>query len=112
MTLFLQFSKEQNPYLKFGIQLYEDAKGSQIQEELTPSQIISLEKEIMQKLFFKEALIKDPGGGNGNPLQYYLKNSIDRKAYWAVRLQSQTQLKHLSINKRVMKDLIICRRPK
>jgi len=41
----------------------------------------------MQKLK-KKSLIKDPGGGNGNPLQYsYLKNPIDRKAYWAMRLQ-------------------------
>ena len=36
-----------------------------------------------------------PGGGNGNPLQYYLENSMDRGAWWAtvyVVMKSQTWL--------------------
>ena len=41
-----------------------------------------------------------PGGGHGNPLQYsYLKDSMDRRAWWA-RVhgvtKSQTRLKQLS----------------
>ena len=27
---------------------------------------------------------RSPGGGNGNPLQYCLKNPMDRGAWWAV----------------------------
>ena len=27
---------------------------------------------------------RSPGEGNGNPLQYCLKNPMDRKAWWAV----------------------------
>ena len=43
---------------------------------------------------------KIPGGGNGNPLQYsFLKNPMDRGAWWAIihRIaKSQTRLKRLS----------------
>ena len=39
---------------------------------------------------------RSPGGGNGNPLQYFcLKNSLDRGAWWATVLgstKSRTQL--------------------
>ena len=41
---------------------------------------------------------RSPGGGNGNPLQYYLENAIDRGAWQATVhsiTQSQTQLKRL-----------------
>ena len=41
-----------------------------------------------------------PGGGHGNPLQYFcLKNPMDREAWWATvygAAKSQTQLKLLS----------------
>ena len=39
---------------------------------------------------------RSPGGGHGNPLQYfYLENSMDREAWWAIVhgfAKSQTQL--------------------
>ena len=114
LTLFLPFSKEQNPYLKFGIQLYEDAKGRQIQEELTPIQTISLEKEIMQKFFFFKIINKRPWRRKWQPTPVFLPE----KSHWQKSLlgyevaKSQTQLKQLSINKRVMRELIICRKPK
>ena len=35
---------------------------------------------------------RSPGGGNGNPLQYScLKNSMDRGAWWAQFMESQSQ---------------------
>ena len=43
---------------------------------------------------------RPPGGGHGNPLQYYcLENSMDRGAWWATVyrfVKSQTQVKQLS----------------
>ena len=39
---------------------------------------------------------RSPGGGNGNPLQYFgLKNPMDREAWWSIVqrvTKSQTQL--------------------
>ena len=43
---------------------------------------------------------RSPGGGHGNPLQYFsLENAMDRGAWWApvhTVTQSHTQLKQLS----------------
>ena len=43
---------------------------------------------------------RSPGGGHGNPLQYFcLDNPMDRGAWWTMVhrvLKSQTQLKQLS----------------
>ena len=40
---------------------------------------------------------RSPGGGNGNPLQYYCQeNPMDRGAWWATGVtKSQTQLSNL-----------------
>ena len=38
---------------------------------------------------------RSPGVGNGNPLQYCMKNSMDRGAWWTIQsmvLQSRTRL--------------------
>ena len=44
---------------------------------------------------------RDPGGGQGNPLQYScLENPMDREAWWAMAqkvAKSRTQLKQLSM---------------
>ena len=44
---------------------------------------------------------RSPGGGNGNPLQYYcLENPMDRKAWWATAhrvTESWTRLNQLSM---------------
>ena len=43
---------------------------------------------------------QSPGGGHGNPLQYYcLENAMDREAWWAMVLRvakCRRQLKQLS----------------
>ena len=35
---------------------------------------------------------RSPGEGNGNPLQYYLENSLDRGAWWATVAKNGTGL--------------------
>ena len=44
---------------------------------------------------------RSPGGGNGNPLQYCLENSVDRGAWWAMvpgAAKSRTRPKRLSMH--------------
>ena len=47
---------------------------------------------------------RSPGGGHGNPLQYFsLENPMDRGAWWAMVhrvAESQTQLKQLRMHTR------------
>ena len=47
---------------------------------------------------------RSPGGGHGNPLQYFsLENPTDRGAWWAMVhrvAESQTQLKQLRMHTR------------
>ena len=50
-------------------------------------------------LFFKEPPYSFPREGNGNPLQSYQENPVDRGAWWAAVhwvAQGQTRLKRLS----------------
>ena len=46
---------------------------------------------------------RSPGGGHGNPFQYFcLENPVNRRAWWAtvrVVTQSWTQLKRLSMHR-------------
>ena len=45
---------------------------------------------------------RSPGGGHGNPLQYYcLENPMNKETWWATVhrvAKGRTQLKHLSIH--------------
>ena len=52
-----------------------------VRQQKTPR--LPQKKAFERKIFKSSSLGRSPGEGNGNPLQYYLGNPMDRGTRWA-----------------------------